>query len=218
VLWKLGRYADARVALAQSEELARPREIKPVLAEISLRYGEIALSERRFAEAKIKSEQALDLAGTDYEEIHVQAKSTLGLAQAFLRATSEGKKRCEEAVEMAERAGDAALLSKAMLALAEVLLESNDAEGALTNALKAQGNFKRAGQLESEWRAWLIAARASRLKKDETAALNQLAQAKQVFSQLRQRWGEEVFVLYLARPDIEFSHKQLGEAVPDADH
>jgi tetratricopeptide (TPR) repeat protein len=216
VLWKLGRYDDARAAFAQSEELAK--QIKPVVAEVTLRYSEIFLSERRFSDAKLKSEQALALAGTQYEEVHVQAKSTLALAQAFLKSASEAKKRGQEAVEMAERAGDAALLSKALLALAEVLLESGDAEGALTNALKAVESFKRAGQLESEWRAWLLAARASRVKRDEVTAGNQLAQAREVLSRLRQRWGEEMFRTYLARPDIEFSHKQLGEAVPVADH
>ena len=100
-----------------------------------------------------------------------------------------------------------------MLALAESSLENNDAQGALTNALQVQQSFNRASQLESEWRAWVIAARASRLKRDERAASEQMAEASNVLSQLRQRWGDEFFNGYLSRPDIQFSRKQLGEAV-----
>ena len=118
---------------------------------------------------------------------------------------------------MAKGAGDAGLLSRAWLALAESLLEKGDAQGAVTNALQAQQSFNRAGQIESEWRAWGIAARATRLKKDERAAAEQTAQALNVFSVLRQKWGDQAFESYFNnRPDIQFSHKQLGEAVPVA--
>jgi tetratricopeptide (TPR) repeat protein len=219
VLWRLGRYDEARVALGQTlEQASQPDNIvKPVLAEIPLHYAQLALSERHFPEAKKKSQQALKMAGTLYEGVAIQAKYTLGLAQALSGEAGEGKKTCEEAVEMAKKAGDAGLLSRATLALAESLLENKDAQGALANALSAEESFHRGGQLESEWRAWVIASRASHLKGDERAASDQLAQAKNIFSQLRQKWGEEVFTLYLNRPDIQFSHKQLGEAVPVAE-
>ena len=220
VLWRLGRYDEARASLNEASELAgQPvdNQIKQVLTEVALREAEILLSERRFPEARMKSQEVLNLAGSQYESLVVEAKLTLGLAQAFSGAASEGKKACEEAVEMARRAGDAALLSKSLLALAEVLVESNDAAGALSHALKVQEDFHRAGQLESEGRAWLVAARASRLKKDERAVATQLAQANSIFSQLQQKWGAEVFGKYLTRPDIQFSHKQLGDALQVAE-
>ncbi|HEV7375506.1 MAG TPA: tetratricopeptide repeat protein [Pyrinomonadaceae bacterium] len=219
VLWRLGRYEEARASLAQAlEQASQPDNIvKPVLAEIPLHEAQLALSERHFPEAKKKSQQALKLAGTLYEGVAIQAKYTLGLAQALSGEAREGKKTCEEAVEMAKNAGDVGLLSRTWLALAETLLENTDAQGALTNALKAQESFNHRGQLESEWRAWLVASRASHLKGDERAASDQLAQAKNIFSQLRQKWSEEVFNLYLSRPDIQFSHKQLGESVPVAE-
>ncbi len=146
----------------------------------------------------------------------MQAKSTLGLALAFSGDARGGRKQCEEAVKMATSAGDAALLSKSKLALAEVLLEDRDAQGALANALEAQSRFNRAGQLESEWRAWIVVARASRLQQNEQAASEQLARASAVLSELRQRWGAEAFDDYIARPDTKFSHKQLGDAVTTA--
>jgi serine/threonine protein kinase/tetratricopeptide (TPR) repeat protein len=219
VLWRLGRYDEARASLGQAEELANLPEnnFKRVLLETPLHYAQLALSERHFPEAKKRSQQALELAGTQYEDVAIQAKYTLGLSEAMSGEAGAAKKACEEAVEMAKKAGDAGLLSRAQLALAETLLENKDAQGALANALQAQESFHRGGQLESEWQAWLAASRASHLKDDERAASDQLAQANNIFSQLRQKWGEEVFTRYLSRPDIQFSHKQLGGSVPVAE-
>lgn len=220
VLWRLGKYVDARNVLEQASQLADQSNdsLKPVQVEVLLHYAEIALSTRQLPEAKAKSLQALALATENkYEGIIMQAKSTLGLAQAFSGDVRGGRKSCEEAVEMAARAGDEALLSRAKLALAEVLLESKDAQGALTNALEAQARFKSGGQLESEWRAWTVAARASGLKQDERAASEQFTRARDALSQLRQKWGEEDFASYLNRTDIQFSHKQLGAAITAAE-
>ena len=219
VLWRLGRYDEARVLLGKAEELAKPPDsnLKPILAEVPLRYAEIELSNLRFDEARRRSQQALDLAGTQDESVAVQAKYTLGLAQSAFGLAREAKATCEQAVEMAQQSNDAALISRALLTLAKVLLESRDAQGAIANALKAQENFHRAGQLESESQAWTVAARASRLKGDERGAVEQLAHAQDVLSQLRQKWGAEFFGSYLTRPDIQFSHKQLGASVSVAE-
>lgn len=215
VFWRLGRYNEARSSLQEASGLARQLgdSGKSVLAEISLHYAEIALSERNFTDAAKESQLALGLAENQSAEISVQAKAVLGLALASSNDPSGGRKTCEEAVKMAEGAGDEALLSRAKLALAEVLLESKDVQGALTNALEAQARFKSGGQLESEWRAWVVAARASRLKGDVQAASSELARASEALAQLRQRWGEEAFDSYSKREDIQFSHKQLGAAV-----
>ena len=218
-LWRLGRYDEARDSLAEAEELADDpnNKLKPVLAEIPLRYAEIALSEQRFPEAITQSQLALDRAGTQNESVAVPAKYTLGLAQAASGQVRDAKATCEQAVEMAKQSGDAALISRAWLALAKVLLESKDAQGASTDALKAQDSFHRAGQLESEWQAWLVASRASLLKGDKRGAADQLAEANNIFSQLRQKWGADFFERYLTRRDIQFSHKQLGESVSVAE-
>ena len=217
VLWRLGRYDDARSLLGQAELIANEPDsnLKPILAEVPLRYAEIELSTMRFNEARNKSQLALDLAGTQDESVAVQAKYTLGLAQSALGLAREAKATCEQALEMAKQTSDAALISRALLALSKVLLESRDAQSAIAHALSAQENFQRAGQLESEWQSWMIAARASRLKGDERSAAEQLARANDVLSQLRQKWGAEFFGSYLTRPDIQFSHKQLGESVSD---
>jgi tetratricopeptide (TPR) repeat protein len=217
VLWRLGRYDDARSLLGQAEAIANEPDsnLKPILAEVPLRYAEIELSTMRFNEARNKSQLALDLAGTRDESVAVQAKYTLGLAQSALGQAREARASCDQAVEMAKQTNDGALISRSLLALSKVLLESRDTQSAIANALTAQENFHRAGQLESEWQAWLISSRASRLKGDERGATERLAYASDVLSQLRQKWGAEFFGSYLTRPDIQFSHKQLGESVTD---
>ena len=218
VFWRLGRYDEARSSLDQAAELAGEPEagVKPVLAEVPLRQAEIFLSERRFQDAASYSTRAIELAAKQYDGIIVQARSTLGQAMAFGGRALDGRKECEAAVGMAERAGDAALLSRAKLALAEVLLEGGDAPAARDTALEARERFARGGQLESEWRAWVVAARASRLAGDGQAAAEQLTRAREVLSLLRENWGAEAVETYLKRPDVSFSHKQLGEAVTAA--
>jgi serine/threonine protein kinase/Tfp pilus assembly protein PilF len=219
VFGRLGRYDEARRSLQEASEMARQLGDggRRVQAEVYLHFAEIALSQRDFPDAAAKSRQALELAENQFAEIPVQAKATLGLALAFSGNTPGGRLICEEAVKVATGTGDEALLSRAKLALAEVLLEGKDAPGALANALEAQARFKSEGQLESEWHAWTIATRASRLRRDERAAAEQLARAGEARSQLRQRWGAEAFATYEARLDIQVSHKQLGDTVTTAE-
>jgi serine/threonine protein kinase/tetratricopeptide (TPR) repeat protein len=215
ILWRLGRYKEAGEALGQALEIASQpgSDYKPLLAEIYMSYAEMALSERRFKESEAKARQALDAAGTQYTSVAVKAKYTLALAQALSGAKREARSLGEEAVAMATRAGDAALLSSALLALAEIALETGDAEGALENAVRAQARFSGAGQQESEWRAWVVEARASGRKADEAAAQSQQARAANLLSELRQKWGAEAFNSYLARLDIQLLSRELGEAV-----
>ncbi len=214
LLWPLGRYPEARDELAKAYSIASEPAIrdKSLIAGTHLSYAEMALSERRFPEAIAKAKLALEAAGTQYPGVAVAAKYTLGLAQVFSGAKEAGKSSCEESVAMAQSAGDAALLSRAMLALAEARLENGDAEGALENALRAEERFTRAGQQESQWRAWLVAARASQRKGDETSAQQQMSKAAEVLAKLRQNWGPEAFQHYASRPDVQSYMKQLGGA------
>ena len=213
MMWQLGRYEEARTALDKASAIAAQSRggYNALLAQVNLYRAEMALSERHFPEAKAKSQQALALAGTQYKDVVVQAKCTLGLAQAFSGAAREGRLLCDEAVEMAARSGDPWLLSKALLALAWVMLESGDTQGALTTAIRAQESFARKGQQDSQWRAWLIAARASRKMGDETKAREYASHANTLLLNLQQKWGTEVYNNYLARPDVQYLRKQLGE-------
>ncbi len=212
ILSKLGNDAEARSLFDEAFRIASQPETndKSLMAEIHLSYAEMALSERHFSEAIKKANEALGAAGTQFISVAVAAKYTLGLAEIFNGKKTEGKAACEEALAMAERAGDATLSSRAMLALAEGLYESGDADGARDAALLAQARFASAGQQESEWRAWVIASLASRSKGDESAAQQQSANAANVLSQLRQKWNTDAFKLYTSKPDVQLYLKQLG--------
>ena len=213
VLWQIGRYEETRAALDEASSIAqRPQGVnKQLLAYIHLINARTDLSNGKLQESKVKSRQALELAGTQNKDAAVQAKYTLGLAQARSTAAPAGTRFCEQAVDMATLTGDPQLLSSALLAWAEAMLENGDARRALETALQAQNSFARFGRQESEWRAWLVAARASQQLGEESAVRQYASYADARLSNLEQKWGAEAYNGYLARPDIQHSRGQLGQ-------
>jgi tetratricopeptide (TPR) repeat protein len=211
-LWQMGRYEEAQALLDEASGIAnRPDgEIKSLLAAIHLSNAEMALSQRLFPLAREKSEQALNLTSTP-NATAVEAKRVMGLALALSGEVSEGRRACEEALEMATRSKNPLLISRAQLALSEVMLLANDPQGAEAMALNAQGSFARSGQHASEWRAWLLAARAARRLKTEAKASEYASRAAQTLSSLETKWGAEVYNRYLTRPDVQYTRKQLNE-------
>lgn len=219
MLARLGRNQEAHTALEQlssfTDRLSNDNNNKQVYTAWSyLIAARMALSERNFAEAKMKSQQTLAAITAQNQNTLAIAKATLGLSQSLSGAKDEGKKVCEEAVAIATRTGDLRLLSDTRLILAEALLESGDAKGALTTALQAQENFARAHKQESEWRAWLIAGRASQRLHNYDAMRQQLLNAREALAKLETAWGAEAFNGYLNREDIRIYHKQLDAVIP----
>ncbi|HEY0546436.1 MAG TPA: protein kinase [Pyrinomonadaceae bacterium] len=215
VLSQLGRNVEARQSLDEATDLASKPDspYKAVLVEIEMIRAQLALTERDFASAKKISQRALDEAGKSYPDVAVGAKITLGLAQSLSGQTREGKLTCEDALAMARQENEEALISDAMLALAQALYESGDAAGALKQALEAEEHSARLGEQESIWRAWLIAARSSLRTGDRQGAREQLAHANDALSTLQQQWGTQAFELYQSRRDVQALHRQLSEAV-----
>jgi len=213
MLWRLGRYEEARTALAQAGAIVqKPSEKnKEMLAYLYLTEANIALSENRFGEAKAKSEQSLTMVGELNKSLVTEAKLTRGLAQTFSGAAARGKLLCEEAVTAARDIGDPWLISFSQLALAQAQLESGDATGALKNAQEAQVDFARGGQQVSEWRACLVAARASQRAGNLEAARNYSARVGSLLADLQQKWGADAFNIYQARPDVQLCRMQLAE-------
>lgn len=209
-LWRLGRDDDARKALGQASYFATQTENnKPLVNKISLIDAYLTLSERQFPDARQKAEFALGKnAG---EEPEVEAKYLLGLAQAFSGDKRQGKLICEQAVEMARNMDNAMMLSNALLALAEVMLEGGSAQAALRNAREAQEKFEPTGRQESEWRALLVAGRASQRLGDFPAAGGYLSRARGLLASLRDRWGADAYKQYLDRNDIQHSMQHLRE-------
>ncbi|MFN2453188.1 MAG: tetratricopeptide repeat protein [Pyrinomonadaceae bacterium] len=217
-LWQIGRYDDARALLDQAAETAEPRDGSDYKQPgwVVMTEGRVALSQRRIPEAQILSRKAFALVSEKYKDIAIQAKFTLGLAEALSGTSKEGRASCDEAVTMAQQSvNDPWLLSHSLLALAEAALESGDTAVAESNALRAQEIFAHLGATASEWRAWLIAALASQRTGNHEAARERFTKAADLLSQLPQRWGAEAFSTYLARPDITLYQKQLKEALAE---
>jgi tetratricopeptide (TPR) repeat protein/tRNA A-37 threonylcarbamoyl transferase component Bud32 len=212
-LWQLGKYPEARAALDKAFDIANQpgANYKAVLAWVHLTRAQMGLSERNYPEAKKNAQLALDVSASQFPDVTLQAKYSMGRAEAFSGPPQVGKKLCEEAVAMARKVNAPQLISSALLALAEVLLIANDSKGALENALEAQKMLAQSGQQDSQWRALLIAARASELAGNKSAARDYASQADSLCAGLEQKWGKEAYESYLRRPDIQTYRNQVTQ-------
>ncbi|HZE73645.1 MAG TPA: tetratricopeptide repeat protein [Pyrinomonadaceae bacterium] len=209
-LTRLGRFDEARQALQEATAIASEKGYKQLLPDIELSQAQLLLAERSLPQARAAAEKAIAGAGSQYKEVTAEAKSTLGLAQALSGVARQGQASSEEGLKIAQELGDAALISRAMLALAEATLEMGDAQSSLRIGEQAAERFANAGQFESEWRAFLICARANEWIGNTAAAQERKARAKEVLAQLEKAWGPDAYKRYLARPDIQLYYEQLG--------
>ncbi|HMF57303.1 MAG TPA: tetratricopeptide repeat protein [Pyrinomonadaceae bacterium] len=210
ILWRLGRYNEAQDALSQARTLAEQQGgSKALLAEIYRVSSEMALSQRHFADAASQAKQALDLTRDD--GVANEAEIVIGLSQVFSGAKSAALKSCQDALSRAMRSNDPWRISHSLVALAEVMLENGDAQGAVEKALQAEQSFARYGQSESEWRAWLVAARAIERAGDHTKAREYASHSTDALSALEQKLGAENYQSYLTRPDVQYSRQQIKQ-------
>jgi serine/threonine protein kinase/Tfp pilus assembly protein PilF len=212
-LWPLGRYDEARAMLAQALAIAEKPDGKneELLAFIYLAQANMALSQRNLAEAKTKSAQALAAADEKNKMTSVEARRLLGLAQTLSGARAAGVAMCRAALAGAHEVGDPWVISNAQLTLAEAMLEGGDTGGALAGAQEALASFARFGQKVSEWRAWLLSARASQRGGNPEAARDYASRAANSLAELQQAWGAGDFNVYQARPDVQVCRRQLAE-------
>ncbi|HET6978692.1 MAG TPA: protein kinase [Pyrinomonadaceae bacterium] len=215
VLWQVGHSEEAKMALNEAKSIAEGPEgrSESLLADIYLVDALLKLSAGNYRECESESRQALELAGTEYLDVAIVAKQTMGLSRIRSGATQAGTRFCEQAVEMAKSTGSPQLLAGALLALAEASLENGQVSRALETALSAQQSLAHFGKADSAWRAWLVAAQASRRLRDENGAREYASRALSRLSELEQKEGPEAYNLYLQRFDIGNFHKQLNQLV-----
>jgi tetratricopeptide (TPR) repeat protein len=213
MLWQLGRYEEAKKALDEAASIANRPEAsyRSQLAWVELTSAQLALSAGRFAVGEAKGRSALELAGKEYADVALLAKQTIGLAQAHSGSPRPAGILCAEAVTAAQEMKSARLISSAQLTLAEVLLQRGDASGALSNALAAQPVFASAEQLDSEWRSWLIAARAAQLAGNKPTSQEYASRADRQRAAFEKRTGAENYQTYSRRPDIQIYLRQLRQ-------
>ena len=212
-LWQLGRYEEARAALDEARSIAAEPQagFKSQLAFVEVIGAEMAFSLGRASEATARATAALKLAERDYPDMALQARQTLALTQAISGTANQATPLVEEAVRAARELTLPRLLSTALLASAEVRAAGGDARGALADAQAAAKMFAAAGQLESEWRAWLVSARAMLLQGDSSTAHDYATRAESGRAALQARWGDDNYGGYVRRPDIQVRLKQLGQ-------
>ena len=209
ILWRLGHYdqADAMLDEAWKTVSEAKEKYQQLLPTVRLYQAQSKLSQRKFPEAISLANEAITAAGTQ-TDIVVEAKAVLGLAKAQSGNPGEGLKLCDEAAKISAAGEDLLLRSHALLNKAEAALLANDARTALNLATEAQSSFARGQQYESEWRAWLIASRASEKLGDKSKAQEQLANAMSIRAKLAQQWGAEAFKQYGLRPDIRVFYQE----------
>lgn len=211
VLGQLGRFAEARTALAEAAEIGENGGKDPnneLLAMVHLVSADLLLSERSVAAALMAAQKALDLSQSGFKSIAVHAKSILGVGQSMTGRGAIGRKQCEDAVAQARTLRDPLPLSNALLALAEAALNAGDASAALAAARESETRFAAAKQLESDWRALLIQARASAA--DKSHAAQSAARAAVILGTIEQQWGAENYKSYSARADVQEWRRQLS--------
>jgi serine/threonine protein kinase/tetratricopeptide (TPR) repeat protein len=212
-LWRLGRYGEAHTALSEaSPKSSRPGD-RQLDASIHLIRAEMSLSQLDFQKTTLEARKSLEIADALFPEIAVSARSTLGLARIRSGSIREGRLMCEQAAEQAKQLGDSPLTSATLLAVAEALVASGDADKGLANAAHAQERVARLGQQDSEWRASLIAARASLRAGNSAGAMQFASNAYLKLATLEQRWGTQAYTSYLTRPDVRQLREQISQVL-----
>jgi tetratricopeptide (TPR) repeat protein/predicted Ser/Thr protein kinase len=214
VLWRMGRYDEARAALDEASQIASAASPpnRDVLAGVVLTEAQAALSRGLFEEAAAKAQRALEAAqglGAQGRHFTAEADFTRGLAEAASGAADRGWRICEESLRTAAAVEDPWYSPNSRLALAEALLAEGSARRAHDEALAAREAFARLGRAESEWRALAVAGRAALLAGDSAEARDLFTRASALLSALEQSWGDAA-APYLARPDVQQLRKGLG--------
>ncbi len=220
ILWMLGRYEEAG-ALFRQLTGSDPQALdvtRDFFAYVRNAEAEMEISRQNYPEAIAKAEHALATLkewNGQAEGLRASITDNLGLAQALSGARARGRALCEEAVRIASARDDSATLAFAHFALAQVLLEAGDAAGARVAALSAHESFVRAQRADFEWRALVLAGKASRLTGDQVSARSYFDRATTTLAQFQQSLGAEA-PGYLSRPDIQRLRSDLGVSVASA--
>ncbi|HSE31735.1 MAG TPA: tetratricopeptide repeat protein [Pyrinomonadaceae bacterium] len=212
ILWRLGRYEEAKRTLDEVSTAVKqqPNDFKQLEPRLELIASQISMTQRDFGQAARSAASAISLSGSNYPDVVIESKLTLGVAKSLSGSGREGMALCSDAAKLATDTGETLLVARALLAEAESALQAGDAEKAAVMAAQAQESFARGSQLESQWRAYLIAALANERRGETATASQQRQQAKNVLQELEKQWGSDAFKSYTARPDIQVYSKQLG--------
>ena len=208
VLFQLGRFEEAKDKLLKVNSILKEgHSLLPQLnAKMHLLNAEIALSQRDFTTAIKESEPAL--ASKD-SSLSIKANQITGRARTLLNSrSSEGIQNCMNALRQSISTNDTRKINTAKLILAEAYFNTGDYSNALETSLQAKDYFVNSNQMESGWRVWLIAGKASKQIGDYENAAKYGKLALEMLSQLQNDWGTEYFHVYMGKPDINLYFKE----------
>jgi serine/threonine protein kinase/Flp pilus assembly protein TadD len=203
-LVRLGRSNEAKSLLDElfkmvAEQKGAYSQLQP---ELLLIRAELSFSEGNIALATASADEAVKTA-TARSDVLIESKYFLALMKSASGGKQEAKQLCDDAINASSNSGNSGLYSRALLRCAEAAWKTNDLQTAQTLATQAQDRLARSEQLESEWRAWAIASRATEQLGDKTKAEEMARNAITVRSKLEERWGPDTFKQYIGRPDIQ---------------
>jgi tetratricopeptide (TPR) repeat protein len=209
LLVRLGRFQEARQLLDELFKITAEQKgaYLQFLPELELIKAELSFSEGNLGQATTSANEAVKTA-PNQSELLIESKYFLALIKGASGARQDAKQLCDQAISASSNSGNVSLYSVSLLRCGEAALRTNDAETALTLATQAQDRFARSGQKESEWRAWVVASRATEQLGDKNKANEMLGNAVSVRAKLEQEWGPTVFKQYAARPDIQVYYRQ----------
>jgi Flp pilus assembly protein TadD len=198
----LGRYKEAEEEFRQALEIAEKSGAAASLGVgVRVTMGAMALSQRRFAEARKQAEAGIHSSSTAFA---VEARMVAARAGG-------GTSVASEALQLAEKSGDRSLLAPALLAAAEVQWNVGATAAAIEQGTRAQQTLAQLGKPEAEWRAWMLLARAYARAGDRAKARDAAGKASAGLDNLARAWAPADFLSYTARPDIQEHKKQLDQ-------
>jgi serine/threonine protein kinase len=215
LLSQLGDYHKAEADLKDARSLAEQSNLNngALAMDLLLFEAQTALSQLQPKVALAKSGQAIAHSNSQLSDIQIKANRIICIARVISGTPRAGISHCRDAVALAEKDAEKRLLLDARLAMAQAELASGAAEEAGKIALQVQADFHRLGQLESEWRAGLLAALANQRLGRRRLAYDQASQADMILTTLRSKMGDNHFASYRLRPDIKQQHERLNELI-----
>jgi tetratricopeptide (TPR) repeat protein len=189
MLWFLGRYDEAREAIAAAE--ARAVKFPALRLRLLRDRAGVELSQEHYTEASTLASQALAANNGRDGTLHSQLAGLLGLAQAGSGNLARGLQLCRESLDAAEKVGATTTLNRARLTLALALAHAGDRSGVLAALRDHDPDATK--YPESRWRALALMSQADP---------RYTAPAREAASGLERLWGQQAFQKYLARPDV----------------
>ena len=204
-LWQLGRYSDADNDFKKAQEVAINVRATGLTIVVAKYAAQMELSRGRLDGVRKRIQQfsgSLDSRNSEADRLTCLVR--------VLSNDKSGLSLCQSALDAATKAREPLPLSRAQLSYATALLESREWQRAVDLALEAGKTFGKAKQLDSLWRAYLIAGLGCQDLHRLDDAHNYANQAYEALTMLEHKWGKQETDGYLRRPDIRLAVRQLS--------